>query len=164
MKIKLHTSLFENILISIFISIISGLIVFFLIEYQQQRQEIPKPIPVVEQLNNPIYKLLLTEQQKLVHLSDQLMDKEQELLDIKQEQGFRSDFFDGAEASNIRQEIDYLEETIEEAEDKIIKFSHELDRMSVRSQKQHYPALSLIVMGLTFVATIVLLTLLSVEE
>jgi len=161
MKIKLHTSLFQNILIGVFVSVISGLIVFFITEYQRQLQEVPKVVPVVEQLNNPIYKLLLTEQQKTTHLSEQLTNKEQELLEIKQGEGFTANFFDGNEASNIRQEIDYLEETIEEAEDKIIKFSHELDRMSVRSQKQQYPTFSLIVMGLTFVAMIMLLTLLS---
>ncbi|MEK7990746.1 MAG: hypothetical protein VSS52_007040 [Thiotrichaceae bacterium] len=161
MKIKLHTNLLQNILIGVFVSVISGLIVFFITEYQRQLQEVPKVVPVVEQLNNPIYKLLLTEQQKIAHLSEQLTNKEQELLEIKQGEGFTGNFFDGNEASNIRQEIDYLEETIEEAEDKIIKFSHELDRMSVRSQKQQYPTFSLIVMGLTFVAMIMLLTLLS---
>ncbi|WP_353571646.1 hypothetical protein [Candidatus Albibeggiatoa sp. nov. BB20] len=160
MKIKLHTNLLQNVLIGVFVSVISGLIVFFLTEYQHQQTVSELPV-VVNHTDNPIYKLLQTEQQKLAHLNDQLFDKEQELLEIKQDEGFTGSFFDGAEASKIRQEIDYLEENVEEAEDKIIKFSHELDRISMRSQKQQYPTFSLIVMGLTFVAMIALLTLLS---
>ncbi|MCV6636957.1 hypothetical protein [Candidatus Albibeggiatoa sp. nov. NOAA] len=158
MKVKLKTNLLQNILIGIFVSVISGLIVFFLTEYQKTASE---PPAVISHTDNPIYKLLQTEQQKLALLTDQLAEKEQELLDTKQEEGFTGTFFDGAEAGKIRQEIDYLEENIEEAEDKIIKFSHELDRISARSQKQQYPIFSLIVVGITFVAMVALLTLLS---
>ncbi len=159
MKIKLHTSLLQNIFIGIFVSVVSGLIIFFLTE--QPQQTIPEMPNTVQHTDNAIYKMLQTEQQRLEFFSSRLAEKEQELLDVKQNEGFTRDFFDGAEASKIRQEIDFLEESIEQAEDKIIKFSHELDRISTRSQEQSYPIFSLVIAGLTFVSVVILLSLLS---
>jgi len=163
MKVKIRTSLLQNILIGIFVSVASGLIVFFLTEYNNRHTAPAELSATVDYTDNAIYALLLKEQQKLNHFSDQLAEKEQELLDIKQDEGFTGNFFDSAEAGKIRQSIDYLEESIEEAEDKIIKFSHELDRMSQRAEKKPYPMLTLIAMGLTFVAVIALLSLLSIS-
>lgn len=162
MKIKIHTSLLQNILIGIFVSVVSGMIVFFLTEYHHAKSPTPTELPVkVDYTDNAIYGLLLQEQQKLNHFNAQLAEKEQELLSIKGEEGFTGHFFDSAEAGKIRQSIDFLEESIEEAEGKIIKFSYELDRMSKRSEREGSPILTLIAMGITFVAVIIVLGLLN---